>query len=286
MLKRLPKKKAQNNFVKESAYSIFAVCLFAMVILCTDLDNTMIYSHKHDIGEEKLCVEIYNNREISFITENTRKLLNEVRRRMLVVPVTTRTMEQYNRINLGVGEFEYALTCNGGILLRNGKSDENWYSESLNMVKDSSAEIKRAIEILKRDENVSFEIRFISDLFVFTKSDMPYETIKRLSAELDVEKVDIFDNGSKVYVVPKELNKGNAVKRLKRLIEHSVIIAAGDSNFDISMLKAADYVIYPKELNIENIGAKGTVCEAEELLSEKTLRTALEIYENLKYNNR
>lgn len=286
MLKRLPKKKAQNNFVKESAYSIFAVCLFAMVILCTDLDNTMIYSHKHDIGEEKLCVEIYNNREISFITENTQKLLNEVRRRMLVVPVTTRTMEQYNRINLGVGEFEYALTCNGGILLRNGKPDENWYSESLNMVKDSSAEMKRAIEILKRDENVSFEIRFISDLFVFTKSDMPYETIKRLSAELDVEKVDVFDNGSKVYVVPKELNKGNAVKRLKRLIEHSVIIAAGDSNFDISMLKAADYVIYPKELNIENIGAKGTVCGAEELLSEKTLRTALEIYENLKYNNR
>ena len=257
-----------------------------MVILCTDLDNTMIYSHKHDIGEEKLCVEIYNNREISFITENTRKLLNEVRRRMLVVPVTTRTMEQYNRINLGVGEFEYALTCNGGILLRNGKSDENWYSESLNMVKDSSSEMKRAIEILKRDENVSFEIRFISDLFVFTKSDMPYETIKRLSAELDVEKVDVFDNGSKVYVVPKELNKGNAVKRLKRLIEHSVIIAAGDSNFDISMLKAADYVIYPEELNIENIGAKGTVCGAEELLSEKTLRTALEIYENLKYNNR
>lgn len=257
-----------------------------MVILCTDLDNTMIYSHKHDIGEEKLCVEIYNNREISFITENTQKLLNEVRRRMLVVPVTTRTMEQYNRINLGVGEFEYALTCNGGILLRNGKPDENWYSESLNMVKDSSAEMKRAIEILKRDENVSFEIRFISDLFVFTKSDMPYETIKRLSAELDVEKVDVFDNGSKVYVVPKELNKGNAVKRLKRLIEHSVIIAAGDSNFDISMLKAADYVIYPKELNIENIGAKGTVCGAEELLSEKTLRTALEIYENLKYNNR
>ena len=286
MLKRLPKKKAQNNFVKESAYSIFAVCLFAMVILCTDLDNTMIYSHKHDIGEEKLCVEIYNNREISFITENTQKLLNEVRRRMLVVPVTTRTMEQYNRINLGVGEFEYALTCNGGILLRNGKSDENWYSESLNMVKDSSSEMKRAIEILKRDENVSFEIRFISDLFVFTKSDMPYETIKRLSAELDVEKVDVFDNGSKVYVVPKELNKGNAVKRLKRLIEHSVIIAAGDSNFDISMLKAADYVIYPKELNIENMGAKGTVCGAEELLSEKTLRTALEIYENLKYNNR
>ena len=257
-----------------------------MVILCTDLDNTMIYSHKHDIGEEKLCVEIYNNREISFITENTQKLLNEVRRRMLVVPVTTRTMEQYNRINLGVGEFEYALTCNGGILLRNGKSDENWYSESLNMVKDSSSEMKRAIEILKRDENVSFEIRFISDLFVFTKSDMPYETIKRLSAELDVEKVDVFDNGSKVYVVPKELNKGNAVKRLKRLIEHSVIIAAGDSNFDISMLKAADYVIYPEELNIENIGAKGTVCGAEELLSEKTLRTALEIYENLKYNNR
>ena len=44
-----------------------------MKILCTDLDNTIIYSYKHDIGNEKMNVELYKEREISFITKRTFK---------------------------------------------------------------------------------------------------------------------------------------------------------------------------------------------------------------------
>jgi len=40
-----------------------------MVVFNTDLDNTMIFSYKHDIGPEKRNVEIYEGREISFITQ-------------------------------------------------------------------------------------------------------------------------------------------------------------------------------------------------------------------------
>ena len=43
----------------------------------TDLDNTLIYSYKHDIGTDKECVEIYNDREISFSTKNTLKLIKD-----------------------------------------------------------------------------------------------------------------------------------------------------------------------------------------------------------------
>lgn len=37
----------------------------------------------------------------------------------MILPTTTRSIEQYKRINLGVGMDRYALVCNGGILLDN-----------------------------------------------------------------------------------------------------------------------------------------------------------------------
>ena len=42
-----------------------------MIAFHTDLDNTLIYSYKHDIGPQKRNVELYQGREISYITEET-----------------------------------------------------------------------------------------------------------------------------------------------------------------------------------------------------------------------
>ena len=48
-----------------------------MIAFHTDLDNTLIYSYKHDIGPQKRNVELYQGREISYITEETYHLLPE-----------------------------------------------------------------------------------------------------------------------------------------------------------------------------------------------------------------
>ena len=100
-----------------------------MIAFHTDLDNTLIYSYKHDIGPQKRNVELYQGREISCITEETYHLLQLVKNEMLIVPTTTRTLEQYQRIDLGIGPFPYALVCNGGVLLVNGVPDEAWYQD-------------------------------------------------------------------------------------------------------------------------------------------------------------
>ena len=42
-----------------------------MILFFCDLDNTLIYSYKHEIGSKKRCVELYQGREISFMTEQT-----------------------------------------------------------------------------------------------------------------------------------------------------------------------------------------------------------------------
>ena len=89
-------------------------------ILCADMDNTIIYSYKRNIGENKLNVELYNGREISFISEKTHDLLKKVNEKITIIPTSTRTEEQYKRIDLDIGIVPYALVCNGGVLLVNG----------------------------------------------------------------------------------------------------------------------------------------------------------------------
>ena len=255
-----------------------------MIIFNTDLDNTIIYSYKHDIGENKICAEIYRNREISFITDKTAELLKAVNDTVILVPTTTRTLEQYNRINLGLGVPKYALVCNGGVLLKDGIEDEEWYNNSFKAVSDCQEELTLAEEILKRDVNRTFEIRNIRRLFIFTKSDKPLESIDILKGILDTSRVDVFNNGVKVYVVPKALSKGIAVNRLREKLNADKVVSAGDSEFDISMLSAADYAIAPKELSeLDRLPEHTVLFDGKGIFSEFVLEKVLDIANNYQY---
>ena len=248
-----------------------------MKILCTDLDNTIIYSYKHDIGNEKMNVELYKEREISFISNHTFELLKKVKEEFLVIPTSTRTIEQYERINLKIGTFKYALVCNGSVLLVDGKKDKDWYEESLRLAKPSNLEVKKALEYLENDKRRTFELRYIEDLFVFTKCDKSETVVNELRKHLDKSLVNVFNNKEKVYVLPTLLSKGKAIERLKKYLKVEFIIAAGDSEFDISMVEAADVGLVPYGFKSE-FNIKSDICEMgkEGLFSEQLLRKCLQ----------
>lgn len=250
-----------------------------MVVFHTDLDNTIIYSYKHEIGDVKKSVEMYQGREISFITEYTYQLLQQVRGKMLVVPTSTRSIEQYQRIDLGVGAFPYALVCNGGILLADGKKDDSWYRTSLGLIGRSEGELKKALQILEKDTRRKFELRFIERLFVFTKCSEPQQTVDDLREVLNTELVEVFHNGEKVYVVPRDLNKGKAVQRFREYIRADFVIAAGDSEFDISMLKDADAGLAPHGF-AEEFGVEFAVREMDgrKVFAESLLEECLSLF--------
>lgn len=193
-----------------------------MIVFHADLDNTLIYSYKRDIGREKVGVEIYQNRVISYMTPESHRRLKEISKNVLLIPTTTRTAEQYGRIDLGIETPLYALVCNGGVLLKNGCEDADWYEESLRLTADCRGELIRAEKLLQQDADRSFEVRNVKELFVFTKSDRPDLTAGLLRAALDLSLVDVFQNGVKVYVLPKSLTKGCAVRRMqKRLVSEA-----------------------------------------------------------------
>ncbi len=251
-----------------------------MTVLHVDLDNTLIYSYRHDLGGPKRCVEVWQEKELSFITEKTHRLLRAVKEKLLVVPTTTRTVAQYERIDLQAGPFPYVLACNGGVLLTEGKRDPEWYRHSLESIGESREELALAEELLERDPRRNFELRFIEELFLFTKCEEPEAAADSLRERLDLSKVEVFRNGAKVYVVPRNLSKGHAVRRFREYIGADRVIAAGDSEFDLSMLREADRALAPWGF-CRSVGAGFPADEAGEgeLFSEYVLTECLKVPE-------
>lgn len=220
-----------------------------MHLFVSDLDNTLIYSYKHDIGPNAVCAEVYEGRQVSFMTARSRAMLDEVNRRMHFVPVTTRSVQQYRRIVFADGwSPALALAANGGVLLVDGQPDPAWYAVSQAQIAPAEPALRHAEAVLERDPDRTLDVRRVDGLFVFTKSaDVP-ATLARLRAVLDLTHVDLFENGVKVYVVPRVLDKGRGVRRLRARFPTAQVFAAGDSLFDLPLLEAADMAFYPAGL--------------------------------------
>ncbi len=250
-----------------------------MILFASDLDNTLIFSYKR-AAEDALCVEFLDDKPLSFMTPWAYQTLQNIASKVIFVPITTRSLKQYNRIRLLDNKVpHYALVSNGGILLIDGQMDEYWYETSKQQIRDCMDELHKAMEILRTDKNVTLEPRFVDELFVFTKTSNTSETVKLLKQVLDLAKVTIELNEQKLYVLPKMLNKGEALRRLKKEIESDLVICGGDSYFDVPMLLEADVGIIPKENGIKDfLTMHSHIITAKEegmVFSEEILKTVM-----------
>lgn len=233
------------------------------LILFSDLDSTLIFSAKRkQVGD--IVIEFKDGEPISCITARQAELFPRLAN---VVPVTTRSVEQYRRIEFARFGFspKYALCDNGGTLLVNGETDEDWAEWSRNIAAECSDELSRFRELLELDPRRSFEVRTVDGLFLFTKSREPQKTLEYLGQG---ETCESFFTGEKVYVVPKKLSKGAAVKRLAERLELSEFAAAGDSLMDLPMLSAADTAVFTENVPAELVTARTKIVKPRERFPE------------------
>ena len=121
-----------------------------MSIFFTDLDNTMIYSHHRGIGKPKIVVEHLDGKEQSFMTEFSYDFLSSADW-LEIVPVTTRTKQQYDRIECSEKlRFKYAIVCNGGKLLVDGQEDLEWSDKTDVLVRENYESLEQATELLSK----------------------------------------------------------------------------------------------------------------------------------------
>ena len=121
-----------------------------MSVFFSDLDSTLIWSRRKAPGVPKRAAEYLNGKEQSFMTEETFRFLRDAGW-LTLVPVTTRSEEQYRRIFLMESlPVRYALVCYGGKLLAGGREDAEWTAETLetaaHILKDETSFDKAAKE--------------------------------------------------------------------------------------------------------------------------------------------
>lgn len=219
------------------------------MIFFTDLDGTMIFSHRLVNESNKdlvYCVEYYNGKPITYMTYSA---IDKMKQLPCVIPVTTRSIEQFKRVEF-FNNSEYAVACNGGIILHNGSVDEKWSKHIDSIV--AEYDLGAAQSIFNSLPKIISKPKIVDQIFVFAKSESPELCIEILKAKLNTKIWEFVIQGQKVYAIPKTITKRNAVKYIcEQLLEkNQPVISAGDTTLDISMLEYTDYSIVPGDSKI------------------------------------
>ncbi|MEK5394464.1 hydrolase [Paenibacillus sp. VTT E-133280] len=268
------------------------------MIYASDLDRTLIYS-LGAIGVPEntpglIPAEIIEGKTRSYISQHALNQLMDLNTRIIFIPVTTRTIQQYKRINLFQETVipDYAVTSNGGNILIGGVVDKEWRESIGSLVARHSAgaeEVRSYIKAVVREDWIISE-NYCDDLFysfMVYRDQLPLDEITNLSDRLYNLGWRVSLQGRKLYAVPAAVNKSDAILHLRRTVRSEPMVASGDSLLDKSLLESADYAIAPCHGEIFAEQQSGLVKSRYPFTKESGVFAGDEIlqYVNMIYNN-
>ncbi|MGW1187104.1 HAD family hydrolase [Streptomyces sp. NPDC002559] len=267
-----------------------------VVLVASDLDRTLIYSAgalqltvPDAEAPRLLCVEVYDHKPLSHLTETAAALLDELARTTVLVPTTTRTREQYGRVHLPGPAPRFAICANGGHLLVDGESDPDWQRRVTRGLADECAPLAevRAHLLAVADPAWLLKERVAEDLFAYLvveRALLPEGWVEELGEWARPRGWTVSLQGRKIYAVPGPLTKSAAMEEVARRTGAALTLAAGDSLLDADLLLAADRAWRPAHGELADTGwsaphvevtaARG-VAAGEEIL-RRLLRTSEE----------
>jgi phosphoserine phosphatase len=221
-----------------------------VTLLCaSDLDRTLIYSRgaleaHGDTKRALVVVERHDGKDASWMTATAAASFAELHDRVAVVPVTTRTPEQWHRVRLPGPPSPYVITANGGVLLVNGRIDHGWDATvTAELAKAAPlAEIWAHASRVCRPEWTA-KLRNARGMFCYAvlhRKRMPPGFVAEAAGWAEERGWQLSLQGRKLYWVPRSLTKSAAVAEVARRTESDTVVAAGDSLLDTDLLEAAD----------------------------------------------
>lgn len=229
------------------------------MIFATDLDRTMIFSEKFLNDKNKDLVVGYQDGKIkSYMTCKAEKILNELKVKITVIPCTTRSREQFERIPY-FQNCKYIVCANGAIILRNGQEDPQWkmvMQENLFMCIKELKEYKEQLE--QKNFVTENKVSIVDGYFLFfkVKSNLKMKCQEYLETLLNKKKFYYSISGKKVYIFPSFISKENALKYLIDKIGDNSVIVAGDSELDFGMINLATKRAFIPVYEVKNFDNK------------------------------
>lgn len=238
-------------------------------LVACDLDQTLIYSRRAfrlPEGEPEppvVVVEYLDGEPLSHVTRQAAEGLRELAARVPVVPVTTRTLAQYERVDLGFTP-AYAIAANGGHLLVDGRVDTGWaehvrvrlagagrplvevHARALALAEQAGADGTGWVRTVRAADG------FFVYLVATERAAIP--DLTTLEEELAGDGWGVSVQGRKVYLVPTALTKQSALAEVMRRTGAARLVAAGDSLLDLGMLGMAEVAIRPSHGELHERG--------------------------------
>lgn len=219
------------------------------LIVATDLDLTLIYSRgalaaHADERCALVAVERHEGTEASWMAAPAAAVFAELYRDALIVPATTRTPEQWQRITLPGPPPRYAITANGGVLLVDGVADRDWHRT----VDAELAKVAPLAEVWEYAGHVcrpewTVKLRNARGMFCYAvlhRRRLPPGFLAESADWARARGWQLSLQGRKLYWVPQSLTKSAAVAEIVRRTGIGTVVAAGDSLLDADLLEAAD----------------------------------------------
>lgn len=228
------------------------------MIYATDLDRTIIFSSKFidDCKKPYVCVERDGDRAISYMCKDALQLFNRLKRnkKIKIVPITTRSVAQFNRVEV-VQDCEYAITSNGGIIFHKGIVFKPWQEIIEEILTKYKSQYSGILQFLQEYlEYFDKNPRVVDDIFFFMK--LKDDEIK-ISEFLDILEEHFKATnwvytlqGLKLYIIPKEISKENALRFLMSYLQDNDVIVSGDGKLDYNFLKVGNKRIIPKDSEV------------------------------------
>jgi hypothetical protein len=233
------------------------------MIVCTDLDRTLIYSvDALDLrvpdaeAPRLLCVEVYRGAPLSYLTEAAGALLRDLHARAVVVPVTTRTPEQLARVRLPGPPPRFAIASNGGHLIVDGVTDRAWATRVTARLVGCAPLAEIEAHLRATAGPFVRSLRTASGLFAYAVVDraaVPEGWVDALAVWCAPRGWTVSLQGRKVYAVPWPLTKAAAAVELRDRLG-GPLLAAGDSLLDADLLDVADAAIRPAHGELAEAG--------------------------------
>lgn len=243
------------------------------MIVASDLDRTLLYSKRalNELGclpqIPLVPVEKKDGNWVAFMTEGAINALSNICKNHLFIPITTRTTEQFKRIelfNLGNIPLTYAITLNGAEILYQGQPLHEWTEYMSNKIQKESISQMILLSFLN-NEGFHFDgqLRQVKNLFFYYILNKPLSPRVKAALNNFVAKYGwrISLQGRKLYFIPKVISKGAALEFICMREEMEAFAGAGDSLLDMDFLQNCRFQFVPRhgELANEIMGTKVTM---------------------------
>ena len=214
-------------------------------VVLADLDGTLVHSRRRVPDPAgHLVVEVYDGRDVGFITPEAWDLLAQVQRRGYLVPATARTIRQFSRIRFPEPP-RVAVLAGGAVVLVDGEVDPVWDAEVQARLAAAGASVEEVASRL-HDEPTTEEPRIGDDRFAYVRV-APEADVVGFTAWCAERGWRVVHQDGRIYCHPEGLSKSSPLPRVAELVGAAPAIALGDGLMDAELLSAVPVALTPAE---------------------------------------